>query len=1229
MKIIRKEFVIILSVILIMITVLTGILLLKNNSKQSISTILSRQPYAYLPMEAKEYIEKVYEETGELILTEKNKEVNEPYLNPKYIEYLELSDDEKENVELIPDIYVLDYEVNKSYSTQTLPSSYDLRDVNGKNYISDIKNQGTTEICWAFASIENVETLLMQQKNQSYSDQFQKFSIRQLDYATSTDYLVKDASWISCSGSCTWISWGNAENGSRSLGKGGNFFTSSIIMSNALSLTDENILPWTEENNPKWPKDIIGYDKSLYEVNSTIQMPTINEDSASEELINSYVNDVKNYIIQYGGPFVGTYSPKSTCGFNNTDDTKAIRTDDCVNDTYNRDQGHAMQIIGWDDNYEYSYCDAGTKHYSVNNDSCTSGQLIQGKGAWILRNSWGEESEDGMAYKYVYLTYDSTRLSVGFTTSISEMANKSWDNNYHGNPWIEKNISNGMASVSEQTKEFDTHNTKSEKIEKIKFVTASKNGKYILSIIVGDNEYSNVAVVNSSEVGIYTVDLSDKNIIIDDNSFSVKIVGEDEDKFYNNSLSVFTSNVDPTPMVTTYSTKAYDSTKPLSDLNPLYVKGDNYWYLAVNTYLKNIPSNSNLTYRVQKDGVIATERQIADFKKIIINDYGEANFAGSYSSSTNYFSTKKAYGNTYTFEILYGDVVVDSFPVKFSGKGATTKSNVRLYANNGTDYYYDVEVTDKTTSTFKLSSINSKDFYNNGYYITGWNTKADGTGESYGLDEAILIYHDIVLYAQWSNETFDVKFSFKCKYSDNCGGTMNSITVNINDNIAFPENNFTMDGYKFTTWVIDNQNYYYELHFYEQEKRTVSSLLGILQNLYNKGYFVFNNMEIEVYAYWSNSSKTITFDSNGGSGNMKSINLEPTVIFGSVVNYRIKDNLFTRDGYVFTGWNTEANGNGTSYTSTISIEDDMTLYAQWEINQYTITFNSNGGLGSMMPQQFLYNTSTNLKKNTFTKDGFKFVGWNTEIDGTGTSYTDEQSVMVSSNLTLYAQWEINQYTITFNSNGGLGSMMPQQFLYNTSTNLKKNTFTKDGFKFVGWNTEIDGTGVSYTDEQSVMVSSNLTLYAQWSEGQPYVINEYNYDKEGNYIVDIDVNTTVEQYIQHVVLLDGYTVDVDYKTINDEQLLYTGGKTRIYRNQMLYAELTNVVSGDTNGDGKINYLDYVNVYNHIQKTKHPESNKNLLVDEYLLAADMSKDSKISYLDYVRIYNKIKELKGGTN
>ena len=109
----------------------------------------------------------------------------------------------------------------------------------------------------------------------------------------------------------------------------------------------------------------------------------------------------------------------------------------------------------------------------------------------------------------------------------------------------------------------------------------------------------------------------------------------------------------------------------------------------------------------------------------------------------------------------------------------------------------------------------------------------------------------------------------------------------------------------------------------------------------------------------------------------------------------------------------------------------------------------------------------------------------------------------------------------------------------------------------------------------------------------------------------------------------YNLDVDFKIINDKNILYTGGKTKIFKNNSLYKEFINIVSGDTNGDGKINYLDYVNVYNHIRKVKHPELNKKLLSGEFLIAADMSNDNAISYLDYVKIYNKIKELKKGEN
>ena len=78
----------------------------------------------------------------------------------------------------------------------------------------------------------------------------------------------------------------------------------------------------------------------------------------------------------------------STCGFKNTDGKYVMKTDDCI--SANANLGHAMQIIGWDDNYSYAYCESGTNHNNVTNGTCSSGTKTTGKGAWIVRNSWGE-----------------------------------------------------------------------------------------------------------------------------------------------------------------------------------------------------------------------------------------------------------------------------------------------------------------------------------------------------------------------------------------------------------------------------------------------------------------------------------------------------------------------------------------------------------------------------------------------------------------------------------------------------------------------------------------------------------------------------------------------------------------------------------------------------------------------------------------------------------------------
>ena len=107
------------------------IILLVSKKEEYIDKVLSTNEYSYLPREAKNYIKDVYNKTGNLILTEKNKKENLPYLNPKFINYLTFSSEKQEEVDLIPNIYVVDYPKKGEVSASTLPSTYNIGNVNG------------------------------------------------------------------------------------------------------------------------------------------------------------------------------------------------------------------------------------------------------------------------------------------------------------------------------------------------------------------------------------------------------------------------------------------------------------------------------------------------------------------------------------------------------------------------------------------------------------------------------------------------------------------------------------------------------------------------------------------------------------------------------------------------------------------------------------------------------------------------------------------------------------------------------------------------------------------------------------------------------------------------------------------------------------------------------------------------------------------------------------------
>ena len=150
------------------------------------------------------------------------------------------------------------------------------------------------------------------------------------------------------------------------------------------------------------------------------------------------------------------------------------------------------------------------------------------------------------------------------------------------------------------------------------------------------------------------------------------------------------------------------------------------------------------------------------------------------------------------------------------------------------------------------------------------------------------------------------------------------------------------------------------------------------------------------------------------------------------------------------------------------------------IAEYTVTFNANGGSGSMTPQSISFNVATNLTANAYTKNGYAFAEWNTQDDGGGTSYADEAQVNNLGQTTLYAMWNKETYNIEYTLNGGaVATDNPTTYDVETP-NFTLSNPTKTGYTFKGWS----GTDLTGDTNQTVTVSlgsyGNRAYTANWT-----------------------------------------------------------------------------------------------------------------------------------------------------
>lgn len=251
--------------------------------------------------------------------------------------------------------------------------------------------------------------------------------------------------------------------------------------------------------------------------------------------------------------------------------------------------------------------------------------------------------------------------------------------------------------------------------------------------------------------------------------------------------------------------------------------------------------------------------------------------------------------------------------------------------------------------------------------------------------------------------------------------------------------------------------------------------------------------DVTLTAKWTPATYIVNYDGNGATSGQT-----PSSTHKFDEAKKLTANGFQRTGYLFNGWNTKADGSGTSYKDQQSVMNlpgassgKVTLYAQWTPITYTINYHGNGSTGgSTASSTHVYDVAKNLTTNGFQKIGYTFIGWNTKTDGSGTSYKDQQSVknLTTKNGTvieLYAQWKPNTYTIKYDGNGATSGQTPSStHEYDVAKNLTANGFKKTGYTFIGWNTKANGSGISYKDQQSVknLISANggtITLYAQW------------------------------------------------------------------------------------------------------------------------------------------------------
>ena len=438
------------------------------------------------------------------------------------------------------------------------------------------------------------------------------------------------------------------------------------------------------------------------------------------------------------------------------------------------------------------------------------------------------------------------------------------------------------------------------------------------------------------------------------------------------------------------------------------------------------------------------------------------NGSGDFGQSSNQFrfTAELTAGTTYLYGVkYYNATATGSIPFRFE-----EIYKVEYDANGGSG-----APTAQDKFLNKTLTLSATVPTRTGYTFKGWSTVKTATTATYAAGGSYTANADAKLYAVWEANKYNVTLN---NQSATTAGTA-SVTATYDS--AMPsatmplKTGFTFGGYYSETNGGGTQYY------------TAAGASARTWNVAGAS---------TLFAKWTENKYNIAFDGNGATGG-STAGISDVLYTASQT---LTENGFTKTGYSFGGWNTEADGSGTTYADKASVSKlsaadgaTVTLFAQWTINQYTMTVDPNGGSynNSTANTEHKQDYATTKTVADATRTGYTFDGWT--LAGKGAWDAESKTFTYGDGAgTLTANWTAHVYTVAFNGNGATGGETASiEKTYETDKALTVNGFEKTGYTFEGWATASDGAvvyadGATLTEDLTAENGATVDLYAVWT-----------------------------------------------------------------------------------------------------------------------------------------------------